>query len=346
MTDWGQGPGWWQASDGRWYPPESHPSLLPPPPAADGGGGPGPSDPNVRRTVLLSIGGTLVAVLVVVAVVIALLPGGGAGRTVATFVPLSPLATTRQLHDDAHQLIRRLDSLNDQTDSVVVRGRTIVVEETTKLPVPASSLVESGTLQFRPALCTSDPFSAPKTGATPGPVPGACSAPQYSLMDPTLIVDPATGNSNIDTIPPDPALALYPSSTTVDNNDNADEPVLIPLDGAGGERYLLGPSELNGSVIAATQAAHHAPGWVVNVTLTGPGAAAWDTMASKYFHEIIALDLNGRILSAPLTQPAQTTFASFDGKVQISGAFNRSSAEALAAELVSGPLATPLRVRP
>lgn len=25
MSDVSQGPGWWQASDGRWYPPESHP---------------------------------------------------------------------------------------------------------------------------------------------------------------------------------------------------------------------------------------------------------------------------------------------------------------------------------
>lgn len=24
--------GWWQASDGRWYPPESHPKYKPPPP--------------------------------------------------------------------------------------------------------------------------------------------------------------------------------------------------------------------------------------------------------------------------------------------------------------------------
>ena len=24
--------GWWQASDGRWYPPESHPKYRPPPP--------------------------------------------------------------------------------------------------------------------------------------------------------------------------------------------------------------------------------------------------------------------------------------------------------------------------
>jgi hypothetical protein len=27
-----QGPGWWQASDGRWHPPHLHPAYRPPPP--------------------------------------------------------------------------------------------------------------------------------------------------------------------------------------------------------------------------------------------------------------------------------------------------------------------------
>lgn len=31
MSEQSQGPGWWQASDGRWYPPESRPSPAPPP---------------------------------------------------------------------------------------------------------------------------------------------------------------------------------------------------------------------------------------------------------------------------------------------------------------------------
>jgi hypothetical protein len=35
MSDSSQGPGWWQASDGRWYPPQSHPTQqAAPPPAA------------------------------------------------------------------------------------------------------------------------------------------------------------------------------------------------------------------------------------------------------------------------------------------------------------------------
>jgi hypothetical protein len=32
MSDVSQGPGWWQASDLKWYPPESQPNYAPPPP--------------------------------------------------------------------------------------------------------------------------------------------------------------------------------------------------------------------------------------------------------------------------------------------------------------------------
>lgn len=32
MSEQSQGPGWWRASDGRWYPPETHPGYRPPPP--------------------------------------------------------------------------------------------------------------------------------------------------------------------------------------------------------------------------------------------------------------------------------------------------------------------------
>ncbi len=32
MSDVSQGPGWWMASDGKWYPPELHPNYAPTPP--------------------------------------------------------------------------------------------------------------------------------------------------------------------------------------------------------------------------------------------------------------------------------------------------------------------------
>jgi hypothetical protein len=42
MSDVSQGSGWWQASDGKWYPPEELPKDQPPPPA---GSPEGPSGP-------------------------------------------------------------------------------------------------------------------------------------------------------------------------------------------------------------------------------------------------------------------------------------------------------------
>lgn len=41
MSEAPQGPGWWQASDGRWYPPHTHPSYQQP--AAGSPGAPGPA---------------------------------------------------------------------------------------------------------------------------------------------------------------------------------------------------------------------------------------------------------------------------------------------------------------
>jgi preprotein translocase subunit SecD len=345
MSGWAQGPGWWQASDGRWYPPESHPNALLPLPPVGGPDGPGPSQPSRRLTILLSVTATLIVVVVIVVVVALVVPVGGSRRTVATFVPVRSSASTQQLVDDSNQLARRLDALGDQSDSVGVEGRTVVVLGNTRLPVPATTLLESGTLQFRPALCSAAPYTQPTTGEELGPLPGACSAPQYSLTDPNLIVNVSTGTSNIDSIPLDPRLVPYKSSTSVYNNGNPKGPVLIPLDDGGGERYLLGPSELSENIVAATEAVFQSPNWVVNITLTERGAVAWDTMTQKYFHEIIAIDLDGRIVSAPLTQPAQSTFVSFAGRVQISGSFDQQSAEELAADLDSGPLAAALRRR-
>lgn len=51
MSDTAQAAGWWLASDGKWYPPELHPSYVPPPspPATVGHGDlpmPMPDDVN------------------------------------------------------------------------------------------------------------------------------------------------------------------------------------------------------------------------------------------------------------------------------------------------------------
>ena len=49
MSDTSQGPGWWQASDGKWYRPESHPDYVPPAPP------PPPPPPLVASTPIPSV---------------------------------------------------------------------------------------------------------------------------------------------------------------------------------------------------------------------------------------------------------------------------------------------------
>lgn len=47
MSDASQGPGWWQASDGKWYPPEQHPQYQPQPTPATPTTPPIPAPPPV-----------------------------------------------------------------------------------------------------------------------------------------------------------------------------------------------------------------------------------------------------------------------------------------------------------
>jgi hypothetical protein len=46
VSDASQGPGWWQASDGKWYPPETHPSARPGPAPADPWAAASPTSPT------------------------------------------------------------------------------------------------------------------------------------------------------------------------------------------------------------------------------------------------------------------------------------------------------------
>jgi preprotein translocase subunit SecD len=84
------------------------------------------------------------------------------------------------------------------------------------------------------------------------------------------------------------------------------------------------------------------PVWQVDITFTGDGASAWDTFAHKYFHELVGFDLDGQAVSVPVIQPSNTAFSSFGGRTDLTGNFTRQTAEEIAADLDSGPLATPL----
>lgn len=252
--------------------------------------------------------------------------------------------------------------MNDRVNGLGVSGATVGRQGTdivAQLPSVTntqrviSTLGTTAQLYFRPVLCFAPPYTPPTPPkaakgakspppASPGPLPTSCPA-QYQTTAANLGVKPnasAPGGFSSNPIGPDPALASYPSTSP--KADNASATVLLPA--APGttqqaQRYLLGPSQLGGAAISSASAQFTTAGqWVVAYTLTSSGSAKWDAVAQKNFHQMVAIDLDGKVESAPFIQPTQSTFTSFGGQGQISGGFTQSTAKQLALVLQYGAL--------
>jgi preprotein translocase subunit SecD len=248
--------------------------------------------------------------------------------------------------------------LNDRVKGIGVSGAQVntqgdeIVVQVPDVKDPnqiLKTIGQTAQLLFRPVLCYAPPYSEGseklsngKTEkiANPGPLPTSCPS-QYQLVTSNLTGTPSSANGVSYNVGADPDLAIYPStSPAADAGKDRDKVVLLPgLPGSGGERYLLGPTKLTGHIVKSAMATlSTTQGWVVDVTLTGSGSTAWDKLASTYFHEVIGIELDGVVQSAPLTLPNATTFTSFGGNVEISGSFTDTSAHNLALALNYGSL--------
>ncbi|MGH9090990.1 MAG: protein translocase subunit SecD [Acidimicrobiales bacterium] len=231
-----------------------------------------------------------------------------------------------------------------------------------------------GKMYFRPGLCYAPAYSAsaaskasssttapgsatstpsgttPTTATTTADVthtlPSGCT-PSRSLTTSNLKGSPGSGNGvgYTPSTTTTPSLAAYRSTcgSSAPNGRCVDNPkatVLLPgLKGTTNGRYLLGPAELTGKAVKKATAAQTQLGqWVVDVTLTSSGNTGWNAMAKKYFHEIIGIELDGVVQSAPITLPSAASFTTFTGKVQISGSFSATQAKTLALALNYGAL--------
>jgi preprotein translocase subunit SecD len=204
-----------------------------------------------------------------------------------------------------------------------------------------ATLGNTAQLFFRPALCYAPALTLAK-GVKPstGPLP-TCSA--SSSLAANLHVTPDSSNvngytSNQGSIPLDAQFAAFPSTPSTHDNKNAI--VLLPgsASNQGNFRYVLGPAGLTGTAVKSANAQLNQGQWAVNLNLTGDGAAQWDALAKTQFHQIIGIDLDGQVISAPITLPAQQGFTSFNGQVQISGGFTEDQAKTLATEFTYGAL--------
>jgi preprotein translocase subunit SecD len=253
--------------------------------------------------------------------------------------------STSDLNQTVTILTNRVNGLGVSGATVGTQGGDILVQ------VPGikngqgvlKTIGETAQLYFRPALCGAGAFvGATSHGAkSPKATLPACT-PASQLSESNLAVSPASGgttNFHENTPPVDKTLADYPS--TAPTKDTKKKTVLLPaINGAGQyTRYLLGPAPLTGHAVSHAVAQQTQVGrWVVNYTLTSKGSPAWDSLASKYFHQIIAIELDGRVYSAPVIQPTKTSFSSFGGKGEISGHLSESQAKTLALAMQFGSL--------
>src|ERR1700691_261619 len=241
-------------------------------------------------------------------------------------------------------LNNRVNGLGVSGAAVNLQGKNVVVSVpgVTDARRVLKLVGETAQLLFRPVLCqVAEPTAKAKTYK--GSIPTCASGYLWTeqALDVTPNNSPAGYGSN--TLAADPSYATI--KTTAPAADNPKYNVILPLLGSPGTRYLLGPSELTGQSIGKAIAQQDQVGqWVVNYTLTKKGSPEWDAVADKNFHQALAIELDGVIQSAPLIQPTQSTFTSFDGSGEISGSFTEQGAKNLAIAMEFGAL--PVRLNP
>ncbi|MGH7912810.1 MAG: protein translocase subunit SecD [Candidatus Dormibacteraceae bacterium] len=245
-------------------------------------------------------------------------------------------------------LTNRVNGLGVSGATVGTLGGDIVVQ------VPGVSngkqllktIGETAQLYFRPALCGAPAYnpSAKAAKGTPGSKRSAASLPSCpassQLTATNLGVTPTAGTTFSErSVPADTSLASYKSTNPT--QDKQSKTVLLPaINGAGSyPRYLLGPAPMTGHAVKSAIAQQTQLGkWVVNYTLTGKGTPQWEKLAQSSFHQIVAIELDGEVYSAPIIQPSQPSFTSFAGKGEISGHLSETQAKKLAIAMQFGSL--------
>jgi hypothetical protein len=270
------------------------------------------------------------------------LTGGSTVPAGAVVLHVGPGVSERELRADATIMRNRLAILGDRRAHVSISGNSLVVSGgPAQLSDPTSALIASPSLLVRPVLCLSGPYRAVSPSSAVN-LPSTCAGTPYAIA-PTI--PNSTGYSENSPVH-DPALAGYPSTAPALDAQNPDGVALLPVAGTTELRYLVGPTALTlSSKVASAQVVQEHGNWIVRIQLDPQAAAQWDQIARTYFHLQIAVDLNGSVVTAPLIEPDQTSYSSFNSQIELSGSQSKVSAEVMAAALESGPLPIPLELR-
>jgi len=276
--------------------------------------------------------------------------------------------TAEGAHVSQADLNETVDILNLRVNGLGVSGAQVQTTGKNQISVSIPGVTDAqqvlhqigqtARMYFRPVECFAYPEAVPKHAPknyTPPPgietIPPCTSSTQLTTAN--LNVQPDSNSPQGYTqnnVPPDSQYVGYPS-TSVEKPNYENSTVLLPGLAAsgsanGGERYVLGPSEMTGHSIASAQATQNQTGqWVVNYSLAGAaGSKLWDTVAGENFHQLLGIELDGIVYSAPIIQPTQSTFTSFGGQGEISGGdLTQADAQNLAQAMNFGALPVTLK---
>ncbi len=249
--------------------------------------------------------------------------------------------------DQAVSIIRqRIDATGISEAQISTEGQNNIVVSLPGTPDEATlnRIKSSAKLDFRPVLVAGAPTNT-VVGAdgksTPAPTP-----------DPNLQSTPSTKPTNgSDQAWVTPLLQAqydaFSCSSDAAKSTNvapADKP-LITCDPANTTKYILGPVEVRGQDIsdASSGLVQSSSGvstgqWGVNIVFNGAGTKAFADVTTRLngltgAQNQFAIVLDGKVISAPATQAAIT-----DGRPQITGNFDQTSAKTLADQLKFGAL--------
>ena len=191
-----------------------------------------------------------------------------------------------------------------------------------------------GVVYFRSVLCFAPAYNP--TIPDPGPVSSSSCSAANRLTESNLGVTPDAHSSagySSENVVPDAAVAGARSTGAA--RETAAATVLLPAFSRGtvpgAARYVLGPAEMTSASVAGASVSRNQTGaWVVDYTMTERGSGLWDTVAEENFHKVLGIDFDGKVVSAPIIQPTQSNFSSFNGHGEISGNLTRAEALALA----------------
>ncbi len=266
--------------------------------------------------------------------------------------------STADLNETVNILNQRVDGLGVSGAQVQTTGKnqiSVSIPGVTDAQQVLNEIGQTARMYFRPVQCFAYPQAlpkhAPKNYVAPRGIeniPTCTSSNQ--LTEAALGVTP---NSSVqgyssNNVPPDSQYVEFPSTST-EKPDYENSTVLLPgLSSTGsnnGERYVLGPSEMTGRSIGSASATQNQEGaWVVDYSLAGSAnSQLWDKVAQQNFHQLLGIELDGVVYSAPIIQPTQSGFTSFDGQGEISGSLTQQDAQNLAQAMNYGALPVTLK---